>query len=76
MPTFQSSGIPRIERLRSETSWIRALAGAARWDRPVRAPLSPSIDQPGRFAQGPEENCGRSGLASGRVVTGILGSVA
>ena len=44
---------------------MRALAFLALWERPSRAPLRASRDQPGRLAQGPEEKKGRLGLLSG-----------
>ena len=47
------------------TSSIRAFATVARWERPTSAPLSASIDQPGRFEQGPDEKNGREGFMDG-----------
>src|SRR3954468_15162318 len=47
--------MPRIERLRSMTSASLALPSFERCERPTRASDSASSDQPGRFAQGPEE---------------------
>ena len=47
------------------TSWIRALAGFARCERPTSASLSASSDQPGRLLQGPDEKNGRLGFVAG-----------
>ena len=57
--------MPRIARLRSMTSLSFALPPAARCDRPVQASARTDGDQPGRFAQGPEENKARFGFLSG-----------
>lgn len=47
------------------TSWMRALAGFARCERPTSASLSASIDHPGRLLQGPDEKNGRFGFVTG-----------
>ena len=44
------------------TSASFALPPAARCDRPDQVPDSADTDQPGRFAQGPEEKKGRLGF--------------
>src|ERR1700761_6062383 len=43
----------------------RALPGLERWERPTSAPCRFSSFQPGRLAQGPEENSGRAGRMAG-----------
>ena len=58
-----------MARLRSMTSASFALPPAARCDRPDQAPDSADTDQPGRFAQGPEEKKGRLGFWVGLVMT-------
>src|SRR5579875_2466062 len=66
MPSFQSSGMPRSARERAMTSARRALPSLARWLRPRNAPFNPSSEEPGRFAQGPEEKLGLAGRTLGR----------
>src|SRR5438094_5507146 len=55
----------------------RALPGLERWERPSNAPCRFSTFQPGRLAQGPEENSGRAGRIAGlaRVVMDCLPSL-
>ncbi len=65
MPSFQSAGMPSSALERSITACSRCLGAFARCERPSSAPESASSDQPGRFAQGPEEKCGRRGRTLG-----------
>jgi hypothetical protein len=60
--------MPRIDFDFLMTSWMRALAGLARWERPTRALSRASSDQPGRFEQGPDEKYGRLGLKDGFMI--------
>jgi hypothetical protein len=62
-----------MERVLSITALMRALAGLARCDRPTNAPFKASSDQPGRFAQGPDENCARAGRTDGFGLADIWG---
>jgi hypothetical protein len=56
--------MPRIAREQSITSTSRARPTPERCERPTSAASSTPGDQPGRFAQGPEE---KHGLAGRRV---------
>ena len=64
-PTRQSAGTPKIARERAITSWMRASPAAERCERPTSAADSAAGDQPGRFAQGPEEKQGLRGRRDG-----------
>ena len=65
MPMRQSVGTPSTDRVKSMTSFSLALPSDDRCDRPTRASENMSGDQPGRFAQGPDENAGLCGLFAG-----------
>ena len=65
MPMRQPSGIFSTVRVRSMTSARRALPSEERCDRPRSACDRTSGDQPGRFAQGPEEKFGSAGRVFG-----------
>jgi hypothetical protein len=54
------------------TSASFARPGFDRWDRPSSAPERRSGVHPGRFAQGPEEKCGRFGRWLGFIVKLLL----
>src|SRR5215468_1096201 len=71
IPTRQSVGMPRIARERSTTSTIRAKPTAERCERPDSASASTAGDQPGRFAQGPDEKHGLAGRRFG-FIAGFL----
>lgn len=47
------------------TSWMRALAGLARWERPTKASSRELSDQPGRLEHGPDEKKGLLGFSDG-----------
>src|SRR5947209_20494376 len=64
IPTRQSAGMPRIAREPSITSTSLAKPTPERCERPTSAVSITAGDQPGRFAQGPEE---KHGLAGRRV---------
>ncbi len=52
--------------MRSMTAFNCAFGSVARWDRPSHAlAATVSADQPGCFAQGPDEKSGRAGLTPG-----------
>src|SRR5438477_9182696 len=68
IPTRQSAGMPRIAREPSITSTSLAKPTPERCERPTSAVSITAGDQPGRFAQGPEE---KHGLAGRRV--GFIG---
>ena len=57
--------VPSNALLRSITAFRRSLPIFARCERPSAASFSASRLQPGRLAQGPEENSGRSGRRVG-----------
>src|SRR5690606_7452671 len=58
IPMRYSSGISRVERVRSMTSANFARPSGERWERPRCAPRRASSDQPGRFEQGPDPKLG------------------
>src|SRR5690606_12702525 len=65
MPIRCVSGSCSISRIRSMQYCRRALPSFERCERPSDSVLSFSGDQPGGFAQGPEEKNGRAGLRAG-----------
>jgi len=65
IPTRQSAGTPKIARDRVITSFNRAFGAAALWLRPSKAPSSAAKENPGRFAQGPDEKLGFWGRTTG-----------
>src|SRR3546814_7641669 len=68
MPIRCVSGTFRILRVRSIARFSRALPILERCERPSDSVASLSADQPGGFAQGPEEKKGRAGRAAGKSV--------
>src|SRR5215475_9431104 len=64
--------MPSTARESSITSASLALPSLARCERPTHAAFSASSDQPGRFAQGPEEKCGIRGRRFGRACAVML----
>src|SRR5882724_9588188 len=58
--------MPSTARLSSIASASLALPSLARCERPRQARSSAASDQPGRFAQGPEEKWGMRGRRLGR----------
>jgi hypothetical protein len=65
MPSLQSDGSSRIARERSMTSKSCASPTDERCERPTSAFSRTAGDQPGRFAQGPEEKHGFAGRRVG-----------
>src|SRR5205823_14918546 len=65
IPTRQSAGMPRIAREPSITSTSLAKPTPERCERPTSAASITAGDQPGRFAQGPEEKQGLAGRPVG-----------
>ena len=65
-------GVPSRARERSSTSARRALAAAARCERPTSARSSAASDQPGRLAVGPEPKQGFAGRRVGRMGSRLL----
>jgi len=65
MPTFQSSGTPRVLAALSIAVLSASLPTLARWERPIVSNLSFEISQPGLFGHGPEEKFGHAGVFTG-----------
>jgi hypothetical protein len=68
---MKPGGEPSSAFVLSIANLRRALPSLARCDRPRNALSIILEDQPGRFAQGPEEKCGRAGRPAGFVVMSI-----
>src|SRR5262249_36142683 len=76
MATSYPSGNRRISRVSVMASFNLSRPSAERCDRPTRALPSAFGRQPGRFAHGPDEKNGLSGLVSGFKDLGIGGLLA
>src|SRR3546814_11997990 len=64
MPIRCVSGTCKISRVRSIARFRRFLPILERCERPSDSVASKSADQPGGFAQGPEDKNGRAGMAA------------